>query len=229
MIVRLMRERFIVVEQHKHGLIAGELARHMSFTPVPLNSVLYAIAQHDRGWQKLDEEMKWDEKKQMPYSFATYPQTPKIAAYTNGIAEVESVDAYAACLCSLFYATFFKEKSDQEAIQFRDREQERQLHLMTHMPKKDRDQLKTNLELLQFCDDLSLSLCFNPFGEAEHPWFKNGIMFQGETYNWKWIDANHLVLTPSCFGSLFSVCIPYRIVNQKRQIVETGMKRLYIE
>ena len=55
MIARKTHDGWLLVTQHDHALLAGELARHVgnaAVAPVmPMQSVISAVAMHDAGWR----------------------------------------------------------------------------------------------------------------------------------------------------------------------------------
>lgn len=59
MICREQDGAFVMVKQHDHGILAGELAIWFKEQHVPAegrrDEVLWAVAHHDRGWIDLDE------------------------------------------------------------------------------------------------------------------------------------------------------------------------------
>lgn len=62
MIVRKRGNYFILIKQHDHALIAGEMAAHIDEPVQPLAKTLFAISHHDIGWEELDRSVLWDEK-----------------------------------------------------------------------------------------------------------------------------------------------------------------------
>lgn len=61
MICREQDGAIVMVKQHDHGKLAGELAIGFKEQHVPTEGrreeVLWAVAQHDRGWIDLDETL----------------------------------------------------------------------------------------------------------------------------------------------------------------------------
>ena len=119
MIVRKRGNYFILIKQHDHALIAGEMAAHIDEPVQPLAKTLFAISHHDIGWEELDRSVLWDEKNNCPVSFYDYPLLPKLEAYTRGISKVVANDHYAGFLCSKHYASFFTNETDPACRRFR--------------------------------------------------------------------------------------------------------------
>jgi hypothetical protein len=228
MIVRRKGNEFVLIKQHDHGLVSGEFAAHMKQVIEPLEKTLYAISHHDIGWTELDQSVLWNEATDAPYSFDNYPMLPKVEAYTQGISKVESIDPYAGFLCSKHYASFFTDAKDQIGRQFRGQELARQNKLREHFSETEEKNIDSNFRLLQFCDDLSLSLCLNEPGTNEHPWYRSGIRYEGQTYQWVWEGEEQLRLTPQLFSGSFVIELPYQVVDTYRSLTGQGTYRFQI-
>lgn len=228
MIVRHQRDAFVLIRQHDHARISGVMARHWRDRPQPYKSTVYAIEYHDVGWQTLDHTIYWNETADAPYSFENFPLEPKLIAYQNGIDQVEEKDEYAACLCSMHYASFFADNDEPSALIFRDWERERQKALIPHFSDEHRSRLKENLHLLQVCDNLSLFLCFNPPGENTHPWYRDGVRLGTSYYRPVWESSHVLRLDPNPFVRSFIAEIPYQVVGRDRRPLNQGKLRIQI-
>ncbi|MGX9706249.1 DUF3891 family protein [Laceyella tengchongensis] len=229
MIVRKKGYYYVFIKQHDHGLLSGELAAQMTQPIRPLAKTLYAISHHDWGWESLDQSPLWNEETNEPYSFEDYPMLPKLEAYTDGIAKVVAHDPYAGFLCSKHYASFFTNIDDPVARKFREQEYSRQNKLRPLFTEEEEENITANFRLLRFCDDLSLALCFNePGEEPNHPWFKDGILYQGERYQWVWEGRYHLRLVPNLFKQSFTVEIPYQVFDGYRRLVGRDMYRFTV-
>ncbi|MBA3472691.1 MAG: DUF3891 family protein, partial [Rubrobacter sp.] len=167
MIVREKPGSFLLVKQHDHALASGEFARHWAREPWPLDSTLYAIANHDVAWQGPDASVRWNEEAGRPYSFMDYPSEPKIQAYTAGLDLLEARDAYAACLCSMHYETLVRRFGNEAELPFAEAESRRQDRLRDTMSGEEVGSLEHNLRFLKLCDGLSLFVCLNEPGEED--------------------------------------------------------------
>jgi hypothetical protein len=217
MIVRDKPASYVLIRQHDHGRVSGEFARRWRERPTPLEPTLYAIANHDVAWQRLDEAVRWDETTGRPYSFVDYPVEPKIEAYGEGLDFLETQDAYAACLCSMHYASFVQDAKSAAEVRFREGEYRRQQRLKGAMSAQDLEALERNFRLLQTCDDLSLFVCLNELGRSDHPWYKNGFEFMGMRFEPIWEDRRTLRLDPNPFSRVFDLAIPYLSVGKDRR------------
>lgn len=186
MIIREREHSFIMITQHDHAKISGEIARKWKekfFEGIDRKEeAVLGIFEHDRSWIEPDAAPLWNRKKEKPYSFMDYPLDLKVQFYKKGIDEVEKMDHYASLLCSLHYVSFLQYEEDPIGTDFVENEITRQLHLLKNcgilgnmgMEK----QLQYHLSILKFCDNLSLYICLNEPGaikEKVHPFYKDGI------------------------------------------------------
>ncbi len=239
MIVINQNTSFILFQQHQHGLISGEMAKQLRGSILHNEQIRFdvefAIANHDYAWLQIDQLPLWNCEKNQPYSFIDYPLVDKIEAYTNGITYVQQQSEYAGLLCSLHYTSFFKEDSANSSIvrfisQEIDRRNKIKDKLQTYL---DEQTISYHLDLLQFCDDLSLYLCLNEPGvlkEEEHPWFKNGFRqrfeFANEGLNAKWLNDKRICVEPFPFHSEFQVALPYKQLD-KEHIEKDGLQAAF--
>ena len=212
MIVRERFDSYVLIKQHEHGLISGEFARYWGEKPLPLEPTLYAIANHDTGWQALDASVRWNEQTGKPCSFTNYPIKSKLRAYNNGLDFLEAREPYAACLCSMHYASLAGDSEDE--ILFQESEAGRQRKIKSAMDSKETDNLGYNFRLLQLCDDLSLFVCLNEPGRNDHPWYRDGFSFEGTKLRPVWEDRHTFGLDPNPFSDPFDLVIPYTLVEK---------------
>lgn len=214
----------MLIKQHDHGLISGEFARHWAEGPRPLRSTLYAVANHDVGWQGLDAFVLWNEESGKPYSFANYPRRPKLWAYKRGLDLLEARSPYAACLCSMHYAAFMSGSRNEAEVRFRESEVARQGKIKNAMTEEESSNLEHNFRLLRLCDDLSLFVCLNEPGRNDHPWYKNGFKFEDTKFEPVWEDHSTLRLYPNPFSGPFDLVVPYALIEKDGRVL--GSNRL---
>ena len=218
MIVRERQDSFLLFEQHEHALVSAVFARYWRDAPHPLESTLYAVANHDLAWRELDGRVIWDEERDRPFSFVRYPVELKLPAQRRGIQAVEGNDPYAACLCSMHYARFLTDATRPDEREFRDEERQRQERLRSQMSDDERDNLERNLHFLRLCDGLSLFICLNEPMEADAPPpYPGGFEFDGQSYKTLWANESALRLDPNPFTEAFSIALPYREVGWDRR------------
>jgi hypothetical protein len=218
----------VLIGQHDHGRVSGEFARRWRESPTPLEPTLYAIANHDVAWRRLDETVRWDETTGRPYSFVDYPVEPKMEAYREGLDFLETQNSYAACLCSMHYASFVRDVEGAAEVRFRDGEDRRQERLKGAMSAQELENLEHNFRLLQTCDDLSLFVCLNEPGRNDHPWYKNGFEFMGARFEPIWEDRHTLRMNPNPLSGAFDLSIPYLSVGKDRRPLASGRLQLRV-
>jgi hypothetical protein len=241
MIIMEKKQNYFMVTQNDHAKIAGEIALNCKedyfFDDNRTQEVLLAIQEHDRGWIELDTSPVWNDKTEKPYSFIDYPTVLKISFYKKGLDEVEKMSKYAGLLCSFHYSSFLQDASEPAVREFWNGEKQRQerlskeLGLVENEDKKET--LMYHLDLLKFCDYLSLYICLNEPGDNKriHPFFRNGFpqLFPFVTENpiiahWKNQDTVSLSFSP--LKSELNVKLPYKAV-MKDQIEEHGILQAY--
>ncbi|WP_124726610.1 DUF3891 family protein [Staphylospora marina] len=228
MIVRKSGDLFVLIRQHDHALVSGQLAERLKPEWKLPENVVRGISLHDCGWEELDEEILWNERTGAPHSFEDYPLAPKVRAYTHGIDRVEEKDPYAAFLCSMHYSRFFENGEDPVSVEFFNREQQRRMRLAERISPALLEKADDHYGWLLFFDRLSLAICMNEPGENRHPWFRDGIRHHGVTHRWVWENEYRLRLDPELFSGPFSVSVPYRLVNANRQPAGAGTYRFEI-
>ncbi|WP_282941352.1 DUF3891 family protein [Paenibacillus sp. RC67] len=241
MIIRETEHEFIMTTQHNHAGLSGQFAAHFcddlflgnAYIPV----VLQAIHEHDRAWIRLDQTPIWNDEDHVPFSFSDYPMLPKLVLYKLGIDEVEQINAYAALLCSMHYASFqhIRNSLHPDCIAFCSGEASRQARLEENL-KVPKEVLERHFHLLQLCDDLSLYVCLNNPGaskEKEHPWYREGfkrseplLLEGGRRLMAEWISENEIKMTPFPFKHDFKMIVPIKRVS-KDAIRTLGMNKAY--
>ena len=131
MIIRETQDSFIMIKQHDHAFLSGEITKY--FNPSLLNSegsfedVIYAAYEHDCSWISLDATPIWNDGTNTPYTFSDYPLLPKLAFYKIGLDEIEEVNPYSSLLCSLHFCSFFSQSKNKDCLDFLKEEGNRQL------------------------------------------------------------------------------------------------------
>jgi hypothetical protein len=241
MIVLEREQSFLMVTQDDHAQIAGVIARNCKedyfFEDNRTKEVLLAIKEHDRGWIEMDSSPVWNDKTEKPYSFIDYPLSLKITFYKKGLDEVENMSKYAGLLCSLHYASFIQDSSEQVVREFWKEEKQRQEQLSKDLQLTGNDHkqetLMYHLDLLKFCDYLSLYISLNEPGDNKgiHPFFRNGFpqLFSFVTDKpivAHWENQETVSLSFSPLKGELEVKLPYKTV-MKDQIEEHGILQAY--
>ncbi|MNI16069.1 hypothetical protein D3C73_693910 [compost metagenome] len=242
MIIRETEHEFFMIAQHDHAQLSGDIARHLIKTffveDTYESDVIMSIYEHDRGWIRLDETPIWNDRKSAPFSFTDYPLLPKLMLYQVGVDEVESNNAYAALLCSMYYSSFqdIRNSDEQGCVDFLSHEEARQARIRSKLEPINEEIINVHFKMLQLCDAISLYVCFNQPGidkEHEHPWFKNGFA-NSEAFNVEnnrqlvaeWLNEQEIKLNPSPFEQPFSATLRLKCVS-KQAIKQEGINEAY--
>jgi hypothetical protein len=104
MIRRRRDDRFLLITQHDHALLAGALARRVGndifSAPAPFDPVVMAIAQHDCGWPAQDAQPARNAQN-FPAHALESPPDIALAAWSASVDKVAAADPYAGLLVSL--------------------------------------------------------------------------------------------------------------------------------
>ncbi|WNF24703.1 DUF3891 family protein [Mesobacillus jeotgali] len=240
MIIHEREKDFIMVAQHDHALVSRDAAKcwrdDYFFGIEKKDSVVLAVREHDRCWIEPDKEPLWNEDTQQPYSFMDYPGSPKLVFYKEGIDEVAQMDSYAGLLCSLHYASFLQDATSMIGKNFWSAEKQRQQKLLKELEIEDDNILSFHLNLLKFCDNLSLYICLNEPGtpkEQEHYFYKKGFpqkfsFMNDQTIHAEWLDQETVSLSHSPFSKKLQVIFLFKAV-EKQLINEIGLAPAYLD
>ncbi|HLS23774.1 MAG TPA: DUF3891 family protein [Pseudogracilibacillus sp.] len=181
MIVREDKKHFICIEQDHHAHVAKKLItpwlEHYLRNDSLKQSVLYAIEQHDVGWNLFDKQPLWNDKTKKPYTFIDLPLLIKTVLYTNGVNIVEQRNPYAAALCSSHYTKFLGKYELEEVQQYVKNEVLRRKAILHSFPEIDDEKFQYHLGFLQLADNMSLFICLHEAGNNDnrHRYFQKGI------------------------------------------------------
>ncbi|WP_175987160.1 DUF3891 family protein [Bacillus sp. Marseille-Q1617] len=239
MIIRQTQDSFIMIRQHDHAFLSGEIIKHFNTgllkSDQHFEEMIYAGYQHDRSWIGLDDTPIWNDQDGIPYTFSDYPLLPKMAFYRIGLEEIERVSPYAALLCSMHFYSFFTKSKKTDCIAFMNEETKRQARLKKLFPRLDEELLQQHFRLLQFSDDMSLYMCLNEPGvtkEDEHPWFRDGFKntewFNGgdRLLNGEWLNDKEIRVDRFPFNEDFLLTLTFKVVS-KTAIHEMGIAAAY--
>ena len=104
MIWRQRGRELVLISQHDHSRLSGELARRLGnalfVPPSPFEPVVHAIAEHDCGWAEEDGRPAIDLRGQPTHVFEADVLT-SIGAWEKSVEQVTAHDPYAGLLVSL--------------------------------------------------------------------------------------------------------------------------------
>lgn len=237
MIFREDENNFIMITQHDHARLSGDIASNFLqryfVDNQYFNAVILSIYEHDRSWIRLDDTPIWNDEKSAPFSFMDYPLLPKLILYRYGLDEVEAMNKYSALLCSLHYSSFshLVTSNQIDCVDFISHEWSRQKRIKENLGHYDHQMIFRHFKLLQLCDSISLYLCLNHPGvskEDEHPWYKNGFetVIEEITFVAKWLSNSEVTINPFPFKSDFSTSFKTKHVS-KEKIKQFGLNAAY--
>lgn len=211
--------RIRLIRQHDHALLAGTLAcawrgLGREAAPLPFDVVL-AVGLHDLAWRSLDREPRLDLATGLPFPFHDHPLEEKLAAYGDGLDQVQDIHPYAALLGSLHYTSF---PDIRGRVAFQEKERRRRAYLTERLEleAEDRVRVETDLAFLQLFDNLSLFLCLTPPGadtEGYPTWVEDCRHLEtpgGATFHLTWLDDEVLHADPFPFRDTVEVRVPHR-------------------
>src|SRR6266550_4766205 len=188
MIRRPVEDGFLLIAQHDHALLSGEMARRIGnelfAPPSPYEAVVEAIAQHDCGWPLHDENPTLNASGRSLHVFET-PVGLATQVWNASVARAMNLGDYQGLLVSLhalglsaFAMTHAKNPSRADLFEmnkFQHRQIEiqedlrarlglsndlpRQLGLAAPGASTAEDLLRFNFRLLTAMDRISLALC----------------------------------------------------------------------
>ncbi|MEH7177774.1 DUF3891 family protein [Neobacillus vireti] len=242
MIIRELEDSFIMITQHDHAKISGEIAHQWKDEYFKgeerKEEVVLGIYEHDRGWIEPDLAPLWNMEQQKPYTFMDYPLEAKVSFYKNGIDEVAKMSKYAGLLCSAHYASFLQYEEDPIGIKFMEDESTRRLRLLKQcgiLGNMAKEKLFLHhLSILKWCDNLSLYICLHEPGvtkENEYSFFRNGIspafsFANNEPIQLNWNDINTVSLSMSPLEKEAQVQLVFKEVK-KEDIKANGLISAY--
>jgi len=239
LIVREENDRFVCIEQNHHAHLAKEMMMkwklaYLSEDPLA-DSVLYAIEQHDVGWDYFDKQPFWNDKLKRPYTFIDLPLLIKTIVYTRGVNIISERDPYAASLSSAHYSIFLEKYSEEAIRQYIMKEKLRRQQILTSYPEINDEKFQYHLALLQLADNLSLFICLHdPHSpESRHRYFEKGIAipkpidFKHKQFiQPNWIDERTVELENITYVSPFNIHLREKYVL-KETINKDGWMAAY--
>jgi len=164
---RLAASRWWLVAQPDHAALAGDLARGMDSSLIPAldGDVIRAISLHDEGWREFDSDGPRVENRR-PLSFLEIPPPDFLQAWRASIERAEEVAAVGGILVSEHFCRLGRaalerdlQTGDRELVErFLEEEHHRQ-DLLRSCQARTPEEISALVNLLQFCDLLSLYLC----------------------------------------------------------------------
>jgi hypothetical protein len=158
------------ISQPAHAALSGKLAAALNgrlFGQVP-EQVIAAIGSHDAGWAQPDLAALEDAERIFPLSFISTPAAISVRAWRRSITEAQSGLSLSTFVIQSHFCLLAPRDGDVEHERFRRQETER-LQLMTLEFAHSAADRKRFVDLLGFCDLLSLHLCSGWPSEVQMP------------------------------------------------------------
>ena len=175
---RLPASKWLLIAQPDHAVLAGDLAAHIQSPRFPKLSQeeLQAISLHDEGWTEFDRQPQVRDGS--PLSFLDFSPDDFLQAWTTSIECAERVGPLAAIMvsehfCRLARVSLETRGEDTLVRKFLQIENERHERLLPMQPLS-RTEITIRVDVLQFCDLLSLYLCCGSSAAIEFPQKVNG-------------------------------------------------------
>jgi hypothetical protein len=203
-------QQYLLIAQPDHARLSGELAAlfRASILPEVTQSIARAIAAHDDGWARrfaFERDLHGDPPRTntgRPQHFMQVPVEESLAAWTGSIKAAGEVSRLGEYMVSAHFSRIGRSRIQMEVDTpddlrhlegFVHEEEEWQAKHETEigLPK---EQLSEYVDLLQFCDLLSLYLCCGTTQAAEFPQ-----QFKGERISIRYDDGVYYT-SPSLFA-----------------------------
>lgn len=163
-----------LITQPDHAALSGDIAANLGPPLVPALDplVVRGIAVHDDGWAAFDAQAL-----AAPVSFLDHPPSTFLQAWTLSIDRAEQVASVAGVMVSRHFCRLGQERlgsavdtgEDMQRIgEFLARERQRDQRLRRSLSATE-EQVAFLVEVLQFCDLLSLYLCCGAAQDVEFP------------------------------------------------------------
>jgi hypothetical protein len=148
------------ISQPAHAALSGRLAASLNgklFSEVP-EEVIAAIGNHDVGWAQPDLAALEDAERIFPLSFISMPAAISVSAWRRSIAEAQCRSPLSTFVVRSHFCLLAPRDGDAEHEVFRKQETEHLQRTAAEIAHSAADQ-KRFVDLLGFCDLLSLQLC----------------------------------------------------------------------
>lgn len=164
---------WILITQHDHALLSGQIMAHWGngqfVKPKPCDEVLFAISVHDSGWQDWDAEPKVNSENGYPANFTEMSPYDQTVIWSKCYRTYSKEHSYAAALIALHFSKFNRSNLNKdpdnkqlELLQLDIKDViSKELGVNIAIPNSEKipDDIKVNLKMLQTGDVLSLTLC----------------------------------------------------------------------
>jgi len=173
MIRRETEDGWILISQHDHGILAGDIMKYWGnerfSRPEPSGEVLLAINEHDHGWVEWESGITVNPENGYPTNFMEMKSKNQSEIWSRSYEYNSENHPYASSLIALHFDRFNRKllernPSDKSALSYK---REMENFLTEHLDDFSQDSntedvppdMNINLRLLQVGDIISLALC----------------------------------------------------------------------
>lgn len=164
---------WILITQHDHALLSGQIMAHWGndnfVKPKPYDEVLFAVRVHDSGWKDWDAQPKVNPENGYPANFTEMSPYDQSVIWSKCYRPYSREHSYAAALIALHFSKFNRSnlKKDPynkqlELLQIDMKEvvsKELGFNISNTNSDKIPEDIRVNLKILQIGDIISLTLC----------------------------------------------------------------------
>lgn len=164
---------WILITQHDHALLSGQIMAHWGNSefvkPKPYNEILFAISVHDSGWKDWDSEPKINSENGYPANFTEMSPYDQSIIWSKCYRPYSKEHSYAAALIALHFSKFnrsnLQKDPDNKQLELLQLDMKdvisKELGFKISKTNSDKipEQVGVNLKLLQIGDIISLTLC----------------------------------------------------------------------
>jgi hypothetical protein len=173
MIRRETEDGWVLISQHDHGILAGDIMKYWGnerfSRPEPSGEVLLAINEHDHGWVEWESSITVNPENGYPTNFMEMKSKNQSEIWSRSYENNSENHPYASSLIALHFDRFNRKllernPSDKSALSYK---REMENFLAEHLDDFSCDSntedvppdININLRLLQVGDIISLALC----------------------------------------------------------------------
>ncbi len=160
-----------LISQPDHAALSGTLARYIDSPDFPRldEEAIQAIALHDDGWTAFDDAPRLSGRR--PMSFLDVAAPDFLQAWRGSIERAERSSALAGLMVSEHFCRIARARpQDYQALvdRFLQEEGKRQARL-SQVESRSAEEVGVLVDVLQFCDLLSLYLCCGSRARVDFP------------------------------------------------------------
>ncbi len=162
-----------LITQPDHAALAGDLARQMG-RPALEAEVIEAIGLHDEGWGPFDEK---ELRSAAPRSFLAMSPAEFVQAWTASIERAQQASAIGGILVSRHFCRLAQDRLESGGDRGEDlgrlrgflAAEERRQGKLFGKQRRPQEAVEALVDVLQFCDLVSLYLCGGASADVEFP------------------------------------------------------------